>query len=293
MKNLRLWVAIVALFYCPIALAQNGGTVTSHAFAVGKGAGKQGFTSVLCGLAQVAVGQTAADPICQSLSGDVTIGATGVTAIGANKVTLGMHSTLAVDSFIGNLTGSVATPAAFAFPNCASALIYSTSTHVLGCSVSAGTGTVTNVGTAGLATGGPITATGTVTVTAASKTDEQTGTSAVVATTPSQQQQHDSALKAHAYVTQSGTTMTVQSQYNVSGVTRTGSGTYTVTFATAFASATGYDCAATVGSATASLFALEIPANHATGSWSFQSIVSNTGIAGDLASFGVQCAGRQ
>jgi hypothetical protein len=164
MKYLRLWVALAALFSCPVVLAQSQGTVTSHAFAVGKGAGQQGFTSLLCASAQIALGQSAADPICQTLSGDVTINSSGVTAIGANKVTLGMQATLAADSVIGNFTGSSATPTARAFPNCTGALIYSTSTHVLGCNVSGGTGTVTSVaaGTGLSASPSPIVSTGTL-----------------------------------------------------------------------------------------------------------------------------------
>ncbi|WP_204323078.1 hypothetical protein, partial [Streptococcus pneumoniae] len=72
------------------AAAQNPGAVTSHAFVIGKGPGQTGFTSLLCGSAQLAVGQSAADPICQTITGDVTITAAGVTAIGAAKVTSAM-----------------------------------------------------------------------------------------------------------------------------------------------------------------------------------------------------------
>lgn len=79
-------VASAAFFIAGSALAQNAGTVTNHAFAIGAGAGGQGYTSLLCGSAQLAVGQSAADPICKTISGDVTISAAGVTAIGAAKV---------------------------------------------------------------------------------------------------------------------------------------------------------------------------------------------------------------
>jgi hypothetical protein len=79
--------ALGAFFIATSALAQNAGTVTSHAFAIGKGAGTTGYTSLLCTSAQLAVGQAAADPICQTITGDVTISAAGVTAIGAGKVT--------------------------------------------------------------------------------------------------------------------------------------------------------------------------------------------------------------
>lgn len=159
-------VALAAFFIVCSAQAQNPGTATSHAFAIGKGAGQQGFTSLLCASAQLAVGQSAADPICRTIAGDVTLNASGVTAIGANKVTLGMLATLNADSFIGNLTGSTATPAAYAFPNCLSALIYSTATHTLGCSAMAGTGTVTDVTCGTGLSGGVITGSGTCSITA-------------------------------------------------------------------------------------------------------------------------------
>lgn len=59
-------------------------------------------------------------------------------------------------------------------PNCATALTYSTSTHLLGCSAGAGTGTVTSVGLAmpGMFTvsGSPVTTTGTLTAALATQT---------------------------------------------------------------------------------------------------------------------------
>ena len=97
-------------------------------------------------------------------------------------------------------------------------------------------GTVTQVNTAGVATGGPITASGTVTVTAASKSDQQSGSSAVVAVTPSQQQQHDSAAKAWLYATQSAGSYTLQASYNIASFSKTGTGAITITMTTAFAS---------------------------------------------------------
>lgn len=125
---------------------------------------------------------------------------------------------------------------ALAINNCANALTYSTATHTFGCNATAGTGTVTQVNTSGLATGGPITATGTVTVTAATKSDQQTGSSTTTAVTPAQQQQHDSAAKGWIYVTQSAGTYTTQKSYNMS-FSKTGTGAGTLTFATAFDSA--------------------------------------------------------
>jgi hypothetical protein len=84
-----LKVLIAALVLSSPALAQTG-TVTNHAFAIGKGPGVTGYTSLPCALAQLPVGQTSADPICQTITGDVTISAGGVTAIGTAKVTAGM-----------------------------------------------------------------------------------------------------------------------------------------------------------------------------------------------------------
>src|SRR4051812_25849568 len=88
MKKL-LSILAAALLCASPALAQTG-TVTNHAFSIGKGAGVTGYTSLLCTSAQLAVGQAAADPICRTVTGDVTIDAGGVTAIGATKVTSAM-----------------------------------------------------------------------------------------------------------------------------------------------------------------------------------------------------------
>jgi hypothetical protein len=80
MKKLLL-AALAAFFIAGSALAQNQGTVTNHAFAIGKGAGTTGYTSLLCGSAQLAVGQSAADPICRTISGDATLSAAGAITL--------------------------------------------------------------------------------------------------------------------------------------------------------------------------------------------------------------------
>lgn len=109
MKRLML-AASAAFFFASSALAQNSGTVTSRAFAVGKGPGQTGFTSVLCTQAQIAIGQNAANPICAALSGDITMTAGGVTAIGANKVTNSMLATAADGTIKSNISGGTAVP---------------------------------------------------------------------------------------------------------------------------------------------------------------------------------------
>lgn len=75
--------------------------------------------------------------------------------------------------------------------------------------------------------------------TAAAKSDQQTGTSVTLAVTPSQAQSHDSAAKAWVNFTGSGSNgaQTINASYNVTSVTRTASGQYTIAFTTAFASA--------------------------------------------------------
>lgn len=153
MKIIRLLqVASAAFFFAlsSVALAQNAGTVTNHAFAIGKGAGVQGYTSLLCPSGQFPMGQTAADPQCVAISGDATITAAGVLTIGVNKVTLAKLATMAADTIIGNNTGSTATPAAVPLVDCSNALTYSTGTHTFGCNASAGTGTVTSVAGGGV-----------------------------------------------------------------------------------------------------------------------------------------------
>lgn len=54
----------------------------------------------------------AGTPTITAVSGDITVGATGITSIGANKVTLAQQAALAANSVIGNSTGSSATPTA-------------------------------------------------------------------------------------------------------------------------------------------------------------------------------------
>jgi hypothetical protein len=112
MKIIRmLAVAFATFFIVGPALAQNPGTVTNHALPVGKGAGVQGFGSLLLGNGQIAIGQTSADPQAKTVSGDITIDNLGVVAIGANKVTNTMIRQSGALSLIGrsaNSTGNVA-----------------------------------------------------------------------------------------------------------------------------------------------------------------------------------------
>jgi hypothetical protein len=73
-------------------------------------------------------------------------------------------------------------------------------------------------------------------VSAAAKSDQQTGTSAILPVTPSQQQQHDSAEKAWLQVTQSGGTYTNAANYNIASFSKTSTGVIVINFTTPFAS---------------------------------------------------------
>ena len=108
--NRVLTAASAAFFFASAALAQTSGTVTNHAFALGKGPGQTGFTSLLCASTELAIGQTAANPSCFALSGDVTMNASGVTAIGAAKVTNAMLATMAANTTKCNATAGSASP---------------------------------------------------------------------------------------------------------------------------------------------------------------------------------------
>lgn len=85
----KLCAVFLAFFIAAAAYAQSAGTVTNHAFAVGKGAGKGGYTSVLCAAGQVALGQSAADPLCVTVSGDGAISASGVLTLATVNANVG------------------------------------------------------------------------------------------------------------------------------------------------------------------------------------------------------------
>jgi hypothetical protein len=100
---------------------------------------------------------------------------------------------------------------------------------------SGNSGSVTSVATSGLATGGPITTTGTVTVTAAIQSDQETATSTLVAVVPGVQQYHPSAAKV--WCNKAGSSTTINASYNVSSTTHASTGTHVINFTTAMSSA--------------------------------------------------------
>lgn len=145
MKHLHRLVAVAsaALFIASSALAQNGGTVTNHAFAIGKGAGTTGFTSALCTSAQLIVGQSAADPLCKTITGDVTITAAGVTAIGAAKVTNSMIAAMTSAQLRAILSDETGTGLAYFVGGALGTPASGTATNLTGLPLSTGvTGTL-------------------------------------------------------------------------------------------------------------------------------------------------------
>lgn len=80
---------VAAVLFSTAAYAQSAGTVTNHAFAIGKGPGVTGYASLFCTTAQLAVGQAAADPICRTITGDWTLNAAGVSALATVNANVG------------------------------------------------------------------------------------------------------------------------------------------------------------------------------------------------------------
>jgi hypothetical protein len=357
--NIFKILAVLTAFFVAPSYAQNAGTATNHAFLLGKGAGQTGYTSLLCGSAQLAVGQAAADPICRDVTGDVTITAAGVTAIGASKVTNAQLATMAANTTKCNATAGTANPTdctgatmrtnlglvigtnveawdtdldclaalsstgvvsrtgsgtcsagalalsglatgtqdtvigywgsttatAIAINNCTGALTYSTTTHTFGCNTTSGTGTVTSVTCFGSA----ITTSGTC-ATAATKSDQQTGTSTTAVVTPSQAQSHDSAIKAFVYATQSGGGVTNLKAYNLD-IARTGTGTYTATVTTTNFDSANYACVINASKSGSIMFVAQTSISSTI--ISFTVFIAPGFTASDPDNIAVICAGRQ
>lgn len=189
--------------------------------------------------------ETASTIACQTL---VNANINAAAGIALSKL-----ASQGANTIVGALTAT--TPSALAVPSCSatnSVLQWSsgvgfqciTISATAGAGISVGTApnyTITNTGVISVTGTGLASASGTnpatVDVPAATKAQQQAGSSAVVAVTPSQQQQHDSAAKAWVVFSMSGGVYTNQSSYNVASFVKNGTGDVTVTFTTAFASA--------------------------------------------------------
>lgn len=101
------WLAAAAsaVFFIASAQAQNAGTVTNHATAIGKGAGVQGFASAgPCGAGIALVGNASADPSCQTLP--VVGGGTGLATLAIGDL-LQASSSSALARLAAVATGNV------------------------------------------------------------------------------------------------------------------------------------------------------------------------------------------
>jgi hypothetical protein len=117
----------------------------------------------------------------------------------------------------------------------------------------------------------------------AAQSDQETGTSTVKYVTSGRQHFHPTAPKAWANFTPRGTngTCTLNASYNVTSVERTGAGAYTVTFTTAFSSAS-YAALCSVGSTTIAHNLILKTNTKATGTCTLDLISASTGSGSDL-----------
>lgn len=76
----KIFATLAALFFATAAFAQNPGSVPAGAYALGRGPGVSGYSSLLCTAGQLAVGQ-AGSPVCRTVSGDWTLNAAGVATL--------------------------------------------------------------------------------------------------------------------------------------------------------------------------------------------------------------------
>ncbi len=157
-------------------------------------------------------------------SGGGPIACVGGEIVAGNTISITYNSTLS--KFVITNSGGL-----LASNNLSDVASAPTSLTNLGAAASA-----TTVTGAGCATGGgALTTNQTITVTAATKSDQTTGTSVTHPVVPNTQQNHASACKAWVMFT--GSTGAIVASYNVASVTRNSTGDYTVNFTTNFTSA--------------------------------------------------------
>jgi hypothetical protein len=123
----------------------------------------------------------------------------------------------------------------------------------------------------------------------AGKSDQQTGTGAVLAVTPVHQQDHDSAAKAWVEFNSAGA---ILASYNVASVTKNSTGDFTIAFATAFASA-NYACFAMARGAAAANAWMQLDHLHAPTTSAARILCLNSSAFVDPDSASVVCFGRQ
>lgn len=191
-------------------------------------------------------------------------GALGTPASGTLTNCTGLplsgHTTQAAYSLVGNFTGSTAAPTASTIGGLTQKASPTSSDLVLvqdqaasGAIKYATLGSLpSSSGVSSIAGNtGAFTLSGLLTnsvndlrVTAATKSDQETGTSTTTVVTPGNFKNNDAAAKA--WVIFAGSSGTVQASFGVTSVSRSGAGQYVITFSTAFASAVNYAGVGTV-----------------------------------------------
>lgn len=136
-------------------------------------------------------------------------------------------------------------------------------------------------------------AAGVLSATAVTKTQQQTGTLNTAFATPLHQQDHDSATKAWVSWSSTGT---IQASYNVTSVTRTSLGSFTIVFTTSFAN-TNYAChlswEAPAGTSTAAGIGLIVPSSRTVSQVQVTFTQANLALFADPTSAFLVCHGRQ
>jgi hypothetical protein len=283
----------------------SSGLLAQYSLMAGGGAGATPATITKGTAGQILIEQTGANPAWSSMSGDATINSAGAVTIANSAVTVAKMANAAAYSLLGNFTGSSAAPQVSTIgaltqkaSPAASDLILIQDQAASGqlkyaqVSAIASAGSVSSIAgnTGAFTLSGLLTnSTNDLQVNAATKAQQETGSSTTLAVTPGRQQNHDSAAKAWAYAIQSGGSVTNSKTYNTT-ISRTGSGTYEATFSTAFDSNT-YACNILVNKTASIMF----PAvtSQSTTVLGFTVYIAPGFTASDPDSIMVACFGRQ
>jgi hypothetical protein len=129
-------------YFSSTGIPSSSALLAQYGLMVGGGAGAAPATITACTVDQVVFGQSSANPICRTVSGDVTF-ASGVSAIGTAKVVYAMMQNVAALSVIGRSANSSGVPAAISCVAASDAVLRE-SGSVIGCGTVATAGITNN-----------------------------------------------------------------------------------------------------------------------------------------------------